>query len=61
MEHLRPVERNLAAELDEVVGTEDGDEEHGVAHGNRPPLIPKTRGAPMHRAPTKFWLDSARR
>ncbi|RAW39971.1 hypothetical protein PC110_g3794 [Phytophthora cactorum] len=45
MEHLRPVERNLAAELDEVVGTEDGDEEHGVAHGNRPPLIPKTMGS----------------
>ncbi|KAG3084657.1 hypothetical protein PI125_g19445 [Phytophthora idaei] len=45
MEHLRPVERNVAAELDEVVGTEDGDEEYGVAQGNRPPLVPKTTGS----------------
>ncbi|KAI9994780.1 hypothetical protein PInf_011611 [Phytophthora infestans] len=42
----RPVERNLSAELDEGADDEEDEEEHGVAQGDRPPLIPKaTRNA----------------
>ncbi|KAI9987345.1 hypothetical protein PInf_023356 [Phytophthora infestans] len=42
----RPVERNLSAELDEGAYDEEDEEEHGIAQGDRPPLIPEaTRNA----------------